>query len=279
MMAKAFSVASWNVEHFGAMNKSKTKPKKAVAPIIQYLAQQNADVVAVYEVVGSIVYETIVSVMPDYQFHITEGPQTQEILVGVKRTFSSFFTQRLDFKSGVSVLRPGALLTVQVDGKAYPLLFLHLKSLTEPRGFGLRDDQTERALKLRKVLDGASGGGGQANYIFLGDLNTMGMNLTFSTKDVSADEEVQRLQKRVKSRKMQVLAKSFSETFWPGSKSSYAPGNLDHVVAADHLQFKAFGSAHIDIRGWPQETTPEKRDAWTRKYSDHALMYFEVQKV
>jgi hypothetical protein len=45
------------------------------------------------------------------------------------------------------------------------------------------------------------------------------------------------------------------------------------------LQFKVFGSAHIDIRGWPQETTPEKRDAWTRKYSDHALMYFEVKKV
>jgi len=279
MMAKAFSVASWNVEHFGAMNKNKTKPKKAVGPIIQYLAQQNADVVAVYEVVGSIVYETIVNVMPDYQFHITEGPQTQEILVGVRKTFSSFFTQRLEFNSGVSVLRPGALLTVQVDGKAYPLLFLHLKSLTEPRGFGLRDDQTERALKLRNALDATPAGGGQANYIFLGDLNTMGMNLTFSTKDVSADEEVQRLQKRVKSRKMQVLAKSFPETFWPGSKSSYAPGNLDHVVAADHLQFKAFGSAHIDIRGWPQETTPEKRDAWTRKYSDHALMYFEVQKV
>ena len=278
-MAKAFSVASWNVEHFGAMNKNKTKPKKAVGPIIQYLAQQHADVVAVYEVVGSIVYETIVNLMPDYQFHITEGPQTQEILVGVKRAFSSFFTQRLEFNSGVSVLRPGALLTVQVDGKAYPLLFLHLKSLTEPRGFGLRDDQTERALKLRKALDATAAGGGQANYIFLGDLNTMGMNLTFSAQDVSADEEIQRLQKRVRSRKMQLLAKSYPETFWPGSKSSYLPGNLDHVVAADHLQFKGFGSAHIDIRGWPQETTPEKRDAWTRKYSDHALMYFEVQKV
>ena len=278
-MAKAFSVASWNVEHFGAMNKNKAKPKKPVGPIIEFLAQQHADVVAVYEVVGSTVYDTIVTVMPDYQFHITEGPQAQEILIGVKRTFSSFYTQRLEFKSGVSVLRPGSLLTIQVDGKPYPLLFLHLKSLTEPRGFGLRDDQTERALKLRKVLDKASCNEGQANYIFLGDLNTMGMNLTFSTKDVSADEEVQRLQKRVKTRKMQVLDKSYPETYWPGSTSSYSPGNLDHVVAADHLRFKAFGSAHIDIRGWPQETTPEKRDAWTRKYSDHALLYFEVQKV
>ncbi len=128
-MAKAFSVASWNVEHFGAMNKNKAKPKKPVGPIIEFLAQQHADVVAVYEVVGSTVYDTIVTVMPDYQFHITEGPQAQEILIGVKRTFSSFYTQRLEFKSGVSVLRPGALLTIQVDGKRLsPVVFAFKKS-------------------------------------------------------------------------------------------------------------------------------------------------------
>ncbi len=28
MMAKAFSVAFWNVEHFGAMHKKAAKPKK-----------------------------------------------------------------------------------------------------------------------------------------------------------------------------------------------------------------------------------------------------------
>lgn len=165
------------------------------------------------------------TVMPNCQFHITEGPQAQEILIGLKRTFSSFYIQRLEFKSGVSVLRPGSLLTVQVDGKTYPLLFVHLKNLTEPQGFGLQDDQAERVLKLRKVLDKVSSHGGQANYNFLRDLNTMGMNLTFSTKDVSADEEIQRLQKRVKPRKMQVLPKSYPETYWPGSKSSYSPGS------------------------------------------------------
>ena len=65
-MAKAFSLASWNVEYFGAMNKNKAKPKKPVGPIIEFLAQHNADVVGVYEVVGSTVYDTIVTVMPDY---------------------------------------------------------------------------------------------------------------------------------------------------------------------------------------------------------------------
>lgn len=89
-MAKAFSVASWNVEHFGALDKQKKKPKKAIKPIIQFLASQKADVIAIYEVVGSIVFDTIVDELPDYQFHITEGPQTQEILVGVKKNLTSF---------------------------------------------------------------------------------------------------------------------------------------------------------------------------------------------
>ena len=84
-MAKAFSVASWNVEHFGAINKNHDQPKKPIGPILDFLARQAADVIAVYEVVGKIVFEHIVQAMPGYHFHITEGPQSQEILVGVKK--------------------------------------------------------------------------------------------------------------------------------------------------------------------------------------------------
>jgi len=158
---------------------------------------------------------------------------------------------------------------------------LHLKSLRVPKGFGLRDDMTQRAIEFRKVLDRASGGSGTANYIFVGDLNTMGMNLTYSNKDVSGAEEIERLKKRaaISSISMKVLDKNYPDTFWPGSNASFGPGDLDHVVAAKHLQFKSFGGAPIDLRGWPQEPTDEKRDAWAKKYSDHALLYFEVQKV
>jgi hypothetical protein len=276
-MSKAFSVASWNVEHFGALDKNKKNPKKPIKPIIEYLASQQADVVAVYEVVGSVVYDAIVAEMPEYQFHITEGPQIQEILVGVRKTLSSFFTQRLEFKSGQATLRPGALLTVHVGGKAYPLLFLHLKSLTEPKGFGLRDDMTERALKFRKTLEDA--GGGTANYVFLGDLNTMGMNLSYSTKDVSEAEEIARLKIRAEKKAMSLLEKNATATFWPGSSASFSPSNLDHVVAAKHLKFRSFGGKPLDVRGWPQEPTDAKRDVWAKKYSDHALLYFEIQKV
>jgi hypothetical protein len=283
-MAKAFSVASWNVEHFGATNKGHDKPKKPVGPIIDFLAAQKANVVAVYEVVGKIVFDEVVKKMPAYQFHITEGPQTQEILIGVKKTLTSFFTQRTEFKSGEAMLRPGALLTLVVEGQNYPLLFLHLKSLSVPKGFGLRDDMTERTIKFRKVLneaDAAAGGTGRANFIFLGDLNTMGMNLTYSKKDITGREEIERLRKRLahKSVKMSILDKSEDATFWPGTNSKYKPSDLDHVVAADHLEFKKFGGVSVDVRGWVDEPTKAKKDAWTKKFSDHALLYFEVQKV
>lgn len=275
-MAKAFSVLSWNVEHFGASAPNKP-PRKPVGPIIDLVAQQRADVVAIYEVTGATVFNEVTAKMPNYTFHITEGPQTQEILVGVKKTFSAFFTQRVEFNSGVTVLRPGALLTITVAGVNYCLLFLHLKSLTDPRGFGLRDDQTERALKFRTVLDKSSAG--HANYIFMGDLNTMGMTLNFSDKDLTAEEEIARLKARCSSRRLTILEKNEPATFWPGSRSSLPPSNLDHVVASDHLKFRNFNGVPVSVRGWPQEPTDAKRDKWTAKFSDHAMLFFEVQKV
>lgn len=283
-MAKAFSVASWNVEHFGATSRGSSTPRKPVDPIIDFLASQNADVVAVYEVVGKVVFDTVITKMPGYQWHITEGSQTQEILVGVKKTMTSFFTQKQEFKSGNSFLRPGGLLTVRVAGEDYPLLFLHLKSLSIPVGFGLRDDMTEKAIKFRKVLNKASlasGGSGSSNFVFLGDLNTMGMNLTFSNKDLSGAEEIDRLKKRLGGRsvQMRVLDKNASATYWPGTNSTYDPSDLDHAVAAQHLDFKPFSGTDVDVRGWVDEATDAKKDAWTQKYSDHALLYFEVQKV
>ncbi len=277
-MAKAFSVLSWNVEHFGAKDKKKKKPKKPIKPIIELIAAQKADVIAIYEVVGSVVFNTIISEMPGYQFHITEGRQSQEILVGVKKSLTAFFTQRVEFKTGQATLRPGALLTVSVGSENYPLLFLHLKSLTVPKGFGLRDDMTERALKFRKKLDKVAGGVGKANYVFLGDLNTMGMNLTYSKKDVTAKEEIERLVVRSSKKSMALLDKSDETTWWPGSSSKYDIGNLDHVVAADHLKFRSFGGKPVDVRGWPKLATGAQRDAWAKKYSDHAMLYFEVQK-
>jgi len=94
-MAKAFSVASWNVEHFGQTKKNSETPKKPIGPILDYLASQKADIVAVYEVVGKMIFIEIMKKMPDYQFHITEGPQTQEIYRALKRPYRVFLRKKL----------------------------------------------------------------------------------------------------------------------------------------------------------------------------------------
>jgi len=278
LMAKAFSVASWNVEHFGAQGKRTKKPKKPIKPIIDFLAEQEADLVAVYEVRGKYVFRPIVRAMPEYQFHVTEGPQMQEILVGVRHGLSAFVTQKLEFKSGQAALRPGVLVTLMVDEQYYPLLFLHLKSMSDPKGFGLRHDMLYRALKFRSLLDEAAGGAAQANYIFLGDLNTMGFDYPYKKHDIAAVDELAELDRRARYRKMRRLDKSGDLTWWNG-KEEYEPGSdLDHVVAADHLNFKTFDGAEVSVRGWPEEPTDSKKGKWTEKHSDHALLYFEVQK-
>ncbi len=281
MMAKAFSVASWNVEHFGALDRQNRKPIKPIQPIVDYLKAQNADVVALYEVRSSVIFEPLVEAMPDYHFHLTEGKQMQEILVGVRKRFSSFVTQKLEFKSKQPGLRPGVLLTLRIDGAYYPIIFLHLKSMTDPKGFGLRDDMLRLSLGFRKRLDKAAGGAGKANYIFVGDLNTMGMDYPYKDHDIAATAEIAELERRAKhhTKKMRILDKNEPFTWWGGSTGKYGPSNLDHVVAADHLQFKKLGNTEVNVRGWPQEGTDAQKDAWSKKYSDHALMYFEVQKV
>lgn len=274
-MSKAFSIASWNVEHFKG-------DRSRVERVLVFLKKQKPDIFALYEVEGSTVFQTLVGLMSDYTFHITEGPQVQEILVGVRQGLTAFFTQKIEFKSGATAMRPGALLTVTVADKHYPLLFLHTASGNDPRGLGLRDDMMLRAVEFRKSLDKAAkkAGGASANYIFMGDFNTMGMEYKFvKGRDISADDELVKLSKQAGKRKMRLLTKSASNTWSNGSKSSIPDSNLDHVVAADHLVFTQFDGSDISVRGWAEKKTTQEKDDWIKQFSDHSLLFFEVHKV
>ena len=274
-MAKAFSIASWNVEHF------KGDPTRTNR-VIDFLKAQNPNVIAIYEVEGSKVITEVMEKFPKYTFQITEGRQSQEILVGFKSTFSVFITQRLEFKAGTTHMRPGLLATIMVDGKPYSILFLHLASSDSPRGFGLRDDMAIRAIKFRKALDKAVGN--QANYIFLGDLNTMGLNYPYQS-DIDPATELKRWDHRASVYyDMRRLSKTQDLTFSNGSGSSIPDSNLDHVYASKHLQFKRFNSpnekkAEVDVRGWVNKKSSAEKDRWVDRYSDHCLLYLEVQRI
>lgn len=272
-MPKAFSVASWNVDNLG-----KNDSLHRINPVVQFVAAQNADIVALSEVVNiRPLYGPLREAMPDYSFHLTEGPQMQEILIGVRSGLSVFVTQKLEFKTGQTTLRPGVLVTPRVNGKHYPVLFLHLKSFADPKGFGLRDDMIRRAYRFRGPLDTEADG--KANYLFVGDLNTMGLDYPYTAHDISAMEEIKELKRRSGYRDMLVLEKTAEYTWWNGVGSDLPKGDFDHVVAAEHLQFKLFSGKPIDVRGWAMEIGEAAQDAWIKSHSDHSLLYFEVQQV
>jgi endonuclease/exonuclease/phosphatase family metal-dependent hydrolase len=277
-MAKIFSVASWNVEHF------KDDPTAVrVNRVVDFLKAQSPDVFGIYEVEGATIFTALTTRMPDYMFQITEGVETQEILIGVRKSVTAFITQKTEFRSGTTHMRPGQLVTVTKGGENYSLLFLHLASGNNPRGMGLRDDMLERAMDFRKVLDRASGGDGKAKYLFLGDLNTMGLVYPFN-KDIAADIEIKKWDKYASKAKIQMkrLVKTHDVSWTNGSGSRIPPSNLDHVFASTNLNFKTFpradgsGPAQVSLRGWVNEPTLTKQDEWIAKYSDHALIYFEL---
>ncbi len=275
-MAKAFSIASWNVEHF------KGDPARTDR-VIGFLKKQNPEIIGIYEVQGSMVFETVCSKFPGYTFQITEGPQTQEILVGVKSNLTAFLTQRIEFKTGSTYMRPGLLATVTVADVPYNVLFLHLASSPEPKGFGLRDSMAERAIKFRKTLN-KKAPNKRANYIFLGDLNTMGLDYPYEG-DIASATELRRWDVRAsRYYDMTRLVKTADATFSNGSGSSYPDSDLDHVYASKHMKFKKFTrddgtKADVDVRGWVNKATQAERDKWIADYSDHSLLYLEVQRV
>jgi len=268
-----FSVLSWNVKHF------KLK-KKDVEKILAHIDKFDPDILAIYEVTGKNVFSHMMEHFPNHSFHITEGRQSQEILVGTRNNLQAFTTQRTEFNRTNTYLRPGTLSTFRINGKDYSLLFLHTKSHTVPVGFGTRDDQFKNAFDLKKALDKEAGGIGKSNFIILGDLNTMGMDYLFD-KDIEAEIELKKLAKNAKTREMRILEKDFDKT-WTNGRSMF--GNLDHVIASEQLKFERVDNAEVNVSGWKElvnlEHPTESGNAFkhfVKKVSDHNSLYFEVK--
>jgi hypothetical protein len=225
--------------------------------------------------------------MPGFTLHITEGPQSQEILIGVRGGLTAFFTQKNEFKRSNPALRPGALLTVRDGDVHVPILFTHLKSMPSPEGFGLRDAMFKKMFALKKKLDKASQSlsgkkTSRANFIVLGDMNTMGMDYLGKQDDIPGKREIEVVTRKFanKSTKMVVLPKSSDATWFNGSKSKLPPSNLDHVFAADHLDFKKdYGGVVVNVGGWAELPSEHEKDQWIAKFSDHAPLTFTLSGV
>lgn len=216
--------------------------------------------------------------MPGYTFTITESDSVPEILIGVRNGISAFVTQRDELNAKVPSLRPGALATITKDYVNYPLLFLHLKSFADPRDWGLRDDMFQHVASLKRTLDKLPPAGQKANFIALGDLNTMGVKPAYNNvTDFDGPTELGFVDNRMSAavNGMRLLPKTHNETWWNG-KDSWNPSNLDHVFAADHLNFRSFGGAEVEVSGWVDKTTKAAKKSWIDKFSDHSMLYGEI---
>ena len=272
-MANSISFASWNVEHFHGK-------KQRIARVVDFIKTKGPDIFGLYEVKGKTVFSQLTETMPNYNFFITErdDESSMEIMVGWKKQHSVFVTQRDEFRSKVPTLRPGTMATLIKDGKRYVFLFLHLKSFDDPRSFGLRDDMFLHCASLRRALNNAGPANNKARLIILGDLNTMGLDVKYSSKsDLNQDDEISILDRRMSRAGMRRAQKTHELSWWNGSPN-YAPGSkLDHVIIDKDLELQSIGDDEIEVLGWPQEDTVTKQKQGINKFSDHAMLFGRIK--
>lgn len=166
------SILTWNIKRFGN-NRSKVDLKE----IVQYIRHYDPDIITLFEVVGNRGYKFVEENFPDHVFYMTYGRQSQEMMIGVRRTLRAFFTQKDEFQSGDIYLRPAALVTVTQEKEPYNFLFLHLKSSDAPKGLGLRDDVFKQVSRLKRRLDIINKS--ESKLVVCGDLNFQGMQYPF----------------------------------------------------------------------------------------------------
>jgi hypothetical protein len=269
-----FSLLSWNIEHFKG-NGKRTKL------VVDYIKNYDPDVFGLFEIEGADILNLMKGNFLDYDFAITDGPQTQEILVGWRRDKfdQAIFTQKREFKVYNPSLRPGALFTSLIRNDYYNILFLHTDSGTEAPDFGNRAEMFEKAWKMKIAIDKLSKSS-KGNLIIIGDLNTMGLEYPKRSKKhqkVSEEEEIFSLKTFAEEVDMQLLEKEYDKTFNNGKIKS----NLDHVIVSKNIKIKEQGKSqdnkvyYVKVAGW-QQLSGSQRDNFIKNISDHCLLYLEI---
>ncbi|MFN0032271.1 MAG: endonuclease/exonuclease/phosphatase family protein [Flavobacteriales bacterium] len=271
----AYSVLCWNIEHF----KTNTSRTKVVADRIK---THNPDVFTILETESLNTLEMMRQHFPSYNFHITDGKQSQEIMVAVRngKFTQTAFTQKREFDNGNPFLRPGALLTLSHNSQLYNLLFLHNDSGPDASAFGNRFEMIDKVSNMAKAIHKKKP---DARVIVAGDLNTMGMGFPSqrkSDKRVTMQEEIAGVASLMADYNFSWASKQHDAT-WLSKPGGY-DSNLDHVICSQTVVLKELGQRtdgsnyHIKVEGWVGLTLAQQK-TYMEKYSDHCLLYWEVQ--
>ena len=276
---KKFSFMFWNVENF--YGKAKRTDK-----VYKHIDCLNPDLFCLCEIKDKAALRSLLMErLTDYDFAVTDGAEGIELLTGWRRGFFNqvLFTQRREFKGDSAWLRPGSLATVNYKGNYFNFLFLHTHSGTDSRAYNNRRDMYRKIWKLKKKLDEITNGG-NANFITLGDLNTMGRRADGRSRAISAEEEIKDLQDAAAKVDMRMLSKTHNLTLaWKRRKDEdkYRFSNVDHVLATKSLRFNKVSSnteqkAEVRVDGWNRLEDPE-RTKFIKCISDHCSLYAELK--
>jgi hypothetical protein len=267
----SFSFAVWNIEKFNYA----PQRVKAVGNLIK---KHDPDAFGVLEFLAKDAARKLVRSedFKDYDFAFTDSKQGVEILVGWKRKkFAQvLYTQRREFQVGNISLRPGGLLSVlEKDSEQFTnILFLHTDSGTDPEAFANRQTMFDKIWGLKKALQSLPEQNGNARFVALGDLNTMGQK-----NAVSAAEEIAQLDAQATANGMRMLVKTHDKTW---SSDGVRKSNLDHVLASADLSFTpqvgGNAGAEVLIDGWVNRSGQERLN-FVKNISDHCLLFVEVQ--
>lgn len=279
----SFSLLSWNIEN---LIRGDSEPSDAA----EHVLESNPDVFGLLEVKVNAMkvieafneLEAENADLDKYQFALTQGAESNEILVGVKqdRFEQTIFTQKRKFKVDNPRLRPGALVTLSEEGELYNVLFLHLKANSEKESFESREDMRDKIWSLRERLDELAGAD-PAHLVAMGDLNTVGLEED-GEETVTVSEEVDILREEAQDHKMRVVPKQFEATYcWFYRDRPDETSNLDHVLASDQVSLDTLGARNgkdyaVNVRGWNQ-LEGEERYEFILNVSDHSSLYCEVE--
>lgn len=277
-----FSFLSWNVRHFRGS-------EARLADVAAFITELDPDVFGLIEYQGkSSIRELMVDCFPKYDFAVTDSKGNLEVVVGYRRgKFDQVvWTQKRTFNDRKRNLRPGALISLRLGNEFYNLLFLHTDSGTAEKDYNNRKKVFAKVWKLKKAL-AKRAASGHSNLIVLGDLNTMGKGRT-----ISGESEIRKVKKAAKKNGLRMLSKDGGATWSEWGKGprgnrrklkvselgGLKTSNLDHVIAADEVEFVPRGDSGepIHVKGWRQLSGAKKADfLWN--LSDHCGVFGEVK--
>ena len=277
-----FSFLSWNVRHFKG-----DKPR--LNDVDKFITELNPDVFGLIEYQGkSSIRELMVDRFPEYDFAVTDSTGNLEVVVGYRRgKFDQVvWTQKRQFNDVKRHLRPGAMISLRLGDEFYNLLFLHTDSGTKEKDYNNRKKVFAKVWRLKEALEKRAASG-NSNLIVLGDLNTMGKGRT-----ISGASEIRRLEKSANRNGLQMLSKDWGATWskWGMGKGrnrrklkvselgGLMTSNLDHVIAANEVQFEPCGDngEDVHVKGWRQLAGARKVDfLWN--ISDHCGIFGKVE--